>query len=428
MNASGGFSASDQVTSYKCPACTAPLHFEAATGQLECAFCSSVFSVEQVEAFYAEQDAKAAQAYEQARAKEAAERERAAAEAAEAAAFEAGAAGAEAPEGGWGAAGVGPAGEASGAVWDTSTLGSWTEQDAVLVYNCPSCGAELICDETTAATACPYCDNPTIVPSKLVGSLKPDFVIPFKLKKEHAIAALKRHYKGRPFLPHAFKDENHLDEIKGIYVPFWLFDGQAEGSAMYRATRSIIMRRGDSQVTQTSHFNVLREGSVSFSRIPVDASKKMDNDYMDSLEPYDYSEMKPFSTAYLPGYFADKYDDSIEECSARADARAEATLVESLRNSVVGYEAVFDVGRSVSLRRGEVKYALIPVWLLNTTWNGQRYMFAMNGQTGKFVGHLPTDKALRRKMMLKVYGISLAVCAAIAVGLGLFELLSMLGG
>ncbi len=62
-------------------------------------------------------------------------------------------------------------------------------------YTCPSCGAELICDETTAATSCPYCGNTTIVPGQLSGARKPDYIIPFKLSKEDAVAALKNHYK-----------------------------------------------------------------------------------------------------------------------------------------------------------------------------------------------------------------------------------------
>lgn len=385
---------SDQVTNYQCPACTAPLHFEAGAGQLECAFCSSVYTVEQIEALYAEKDAKAAHAHAHAEAKAKADAANAAAEG-----------------------------------WDVSGMAGWAvEDEGVRAYNCPSCGAELICDEVTAATACPYCDNPTIVPSQLQGVLRPDYVIPFKLKKEDAIAALKKHYEGRPFLPKVFKDANHLEEIKGVYVPFWLFDGEAEGAASYDGTLTRVYDRGDFRVTATSHFDVYREGSVSFSRIPVDASKKMDNDYMDSLEPYDYGELVPFSTGYLPGYFADKYDDGVEECSGRADARAEATLIESLRSSVVGYEAVLEGARHVSLKRGAVKYALLPVWLLNTTWEGQRYTFAMNGQTGKFVGHLPTDKALRRSMKLKVYGIAFAACLGLALGLGLLDLFAMLGG
>ena len=383
----------DQVTNYQCPTCTGPLHFEASTNRLECAYCSSVFSVEEIEARYSKKDEKAAQASATAEMKAKAEAEQAAAEG-----------------------------------WDASSMSNWGHDEGVKAYNCPSYGAELICDEMTAATACPYCDNPTIVPSKLQGVLKPDFVVPFKLKKEDAIAALKEHYKGRPFLPKVFKDDNHLDEIKGIYVPFWLFDGEAEGSAAYDATTSRSYESGEYLITETSHYDIYREGSVAFSRIPVDASTKMDNDYMDSIEPYDYGEMVPFSTGYLPGFYADKYDETVEDCSGRADARAEATLVESLRASVQGYEMVSQKSIFVNLKRGEVKYALLPVWLLNTSWKGEKYVFAMNGQTGKFVGHLPTDKALRRNMKFKVYGIAFLVCLGIAIGLGLFDLLALMRG
>lgn len=389
----------DQTTNYQCPACTGPLHFEASTGRLECEFCSSVFSVEEIEARYAEKDAKAAAAQAQADKKaEAAATQSAAAE-----------------------------GEASGG-WSTSDLGSWEEDEGFRAYNCPSCGADLICDDTTAATACPYCDNPAIVPGKLQGALKPDYVIPFKLKKKDAIASLKKHYEGKPFLPKVFKDENHLDEIKGVYVPFWLFNGEAEGAAAYEGTNVVVFERGDHRITQTSHFDVLREGSVEFSQIPVDAASKMDNDYMDSIEPYDYGEMVPFSTGYLPGYFADRYDEDVETCSPRADARAKATLAESLRNSVTGYASVMERSCFVNLKRGKVSYALLPVWLLNTSWNGEKYTFAMNGQTGKFVGHLPTDKALRRSFKLKVFGAAFAVCLAVAVALGLFDLIALTMG
>lgn len=38
---------------------------------------------------------------------------------------------------------------------------------------------------------------------------------------------------------------------------------------------------------------------------------------------------------------------------------------------------------NISLANGTAKYALYPVWMLTTQWNGQTYTFAMNGQTGK---------------------------------------------
>ena len=193
-----------------------------------------------------------------------------------------------------------------------------------------------------------------------------------------------------PFLPRAFTAENHVQEIKGVYVPFWMFDGEAEGSAQYEATRSRSFTSGDYEVTETDHFDVYREGSLAFSRVPVDASSKMPDDYMDSIEPFDYDDLKLFSTAYLPGFLADKYDVSVEDSAVRADTRCEGSLVSALARSATGYDSCVPVSQDVKLHRGKVHYALLPVWTLHTKWNGKDYLFAMNGQTGKLVGDLPT--------------------------------------
>lgn len=347
-----------QVTNYQCPACTGPLHFVGSSGQLECDYCGSKFDVAEIEALYAEKEQKAAETQKAAEEKQ--ERSGASAE---------------------------------GSGWDTSELGTDWGSDAAGMksYSCPSCGAELICDETTAATACPYCGNPSIVPGQFSGSLKPDYILPFKLSKDDAVKALKAHYKGKPFLPRAFCAENHVQEIKGLYVPFWMFDGEAEGSATFEATRSRSYTSGDYEVTETDHFDVFREGSIAFSKVPVDASSKMPDDYMDSIEPFDYSDLKPFSTAYLPGFLADKYDVSVEDSHARADARCESSLVGALSQSVCGYESCIPISQNVTLHRGKVHYALLPVWTLHTKWNDKDYLFAMNGQTGKLVGNLPTS-------------------------------------
>ena len=345
-----------QVTNYQCPNCTGPLQFNAETGKLGCEFCGSSFTNEEIEALYAASDAAAAEAQEQAETR-------------------------------W---------KAEESTWDT-------EDGTLRAYSCPACCAELICDETTAATACPYCGNPTIVPGKLDGALKPDVIIPFKLEKADAVAALKKHCEGRPFLPKTFKDQAHLEEIKGVYVPFWLFDGEAQGQVSYHATKVRHYVSGDYNVTETRHFRLFRQGRVGFSRIPVDGSNKMSDDYMDSLEPFNYNDLTEFSTAYLPGFFADKYDVSMEACAPRADARAENTLADALRGTTGGYSSVTEHGRHIRLERGAVKYALLPVWVLSTKWNGQNHLFTMNGQTGKMVGDLPIDKKKRRRVFWLTY-------------------------
>ena len=344
-----------QVTNYQCPGCTGPLHFVGASGKLECAS----YDVAEIEALYAEKEEKAAAA-QQAAEEKAAEQKKA---------------------------------SADGGDWDTSGFSDdWGEESAHMkAYSCPSCGAELICDESTAATSCPYCGNPTVVPGQFSGQLKPDFIIPFKLSREDAIKALREHYKGKILLPKTFTNENHVQEIRGVYVPFWMFDGKAMGDARYEATRSHSYISGDYEITKTEHFDIYRAGSVTFEKVPVDASSKMPDDHMDSIEPYDYKGLKSFSTAYLPGFLADKYDVSVEESRERADQRCEGTLEAALRGSVKGYDTCTHLTGSTDLARGKVHYALMPVWMLNTKWQGKDFLFAMNGQTGKLVGDLPVS-------------------------------------
>ena len=254
------------------------------------------------------------------------------------------------------------------------------------------CGAELICDETTAATSCPYCGNPTVVPGQFSGALKPEFVLPFRMTKDDAVRALRAHYRGKPFLPRSFTAGNHIEEIQGVYVPFWLFDGGAEGEVDYKAANSRTYRDDDYEVTETDHYDVHRGGSIAFEKIPVDASSKMPDDHMDSIEPFDYTQMQPFSTAYLPGYLADKYDVTVDDSRARADRRSRETLENALRETVTGYGTCVTDRTDIRLHRGKVHYALLPVWMLSTKWNGESFLFAMNGQTGKLVGDLPTDR------------------------------------
>ena len=374
-----------QVTNYQCPACTGPLHYSAKSGKLACDYCGSSFDVAEIEALYARKEAEAAAAKQAADAK---------AEAAQAATAEA--AEAAAASGGW----------------DTSALSrDWgAEADGLRVYSCPSCGAELICDQSTAATACPYCGNPAIVPGQFSGALRPDYILPFRLSKDDAVQALRAHYKGKPFLPRSFTSANHIEQIQGVYVPFWLFDGGAEGAASYRASNTNVFETGDYEITETRHYHVVRAGSLAFEKIPVDASSKMPDDHMDSIEPFDYAQLRPFSTAYLPGYLADKYDVTIDDSRDRADTRCRETLAQALRDTVTGYGACVTEREDIALRRGKVHYALLPVWMLSTKWRGQDFLFAMNGQTGKLVGDLPTDRG-------RFWGMFAAIAAPLTVAL-----------
>lgn len=307
--------------------------------------------------------------------------------------------------------------------WNSAKSSDWDNDgaDDVHSYLCQACGGEIISDLTTAATECPYCGNAVVMMDKLSGSKKPDLVIPFKIDKKAAIAALSKHLSGKKLLPKSFKSKNHLDEIKGIYVPFWIFDTNANASIRYKATRVRLWSDSNYNYTETTHYSVGRGGNLSFEHIPVDGSTKFDDSMMESLEPFDFSQAVDFQTAYLSGFFADKYDVTSENCKDRINQRVKKSTEDAFKSTVIGYNTVIPVNSSVSLKDNSVKYALYPVWILNTTWNGQKYTFAMNGQTGKFVGDLPVDKGAYFRWL----GIISAIGTASSIAI--FALGKMLG-
>lgn len=260
------------------------------------------------------------------------------------------------------------------------------ELENMRVYACHSCGGEIIGDETLAATSCPYCGSHIVMAGQFAGALRPDLVIPFKLDKNEAVAALQRHYRGKLLLPKVFKDQNHIEEIKGLYVPFWLFDAESDAEIHYLATR--VRSWSDSQYhyTETSHYDIERKGDIGFVYVPVDGSSEISNDLMESLEPFRIEEAVDFQTAYLAGYFADKYDVDADSCIRRANERIKKTVETTFARTVNGYHSVVPRSTHVNLKSGRIRYALFPIWVLGTSWRGKRYLFAMNGQTGAFAG------------------------------------------
>ena len=299
--------------------------------------------------------------------------------------------------------------------WNTEAGSQWQEGEAesLRVYCCNSCGGEIVGDETTGATACPYCGNPVVMMGQFAGNLRPDLVIPFKLDKKAAVQVLKNHYKGKKLLPKVFKDENHINEVKGIYVPFWLFDTDADAHIRYKATRTRHWSDSRYYYTETKHYSVTRAGGIGFANVPVDGSTKMDDTLMESIEPFRVEEAVDFQTAYLAGYLADKYDVDSQQSIARANDRIKRSTETAFASTVVGYTTVVPISSKIRLNNGKSKYALYPVWLLNTNWNGKKFTFAVNGQTGKIAGDLPMDMGLFWKWLLGVFGaVSAAVFAA----------------
>lgn len=330
------------IQEYKCPCCGGNITFDSATQKMKCPYCGTEYDVETLKEY--DKDLNHANQQEKIE---------------------------------W---------EQPGSVWQEG------ETEGMRIYVCKSCGGQIVGDETLASTECPFCGNPVVLMGQFQGDLKPDYVIPFKLDKEAAKEGYKKHLKGKKLLPKIFESQNHIDEIKGMYVPFWLFDAETDGSATYRATRVRTWSDAKYNYTETKFYSIFREGGVPFYQVPVDGSEAMPDDLMESIEPFDFNQAVDFQTAYLSGYLANRYDVDAEASTARANQRIKRSLEDALQSTVTGYSTVNVESSNVNIHNGKAKYALYPVWILNSTWQGKKYLFAMNGQTGKFVGDLPIDK------------------------------------
>ena len=286
--------------------------------------------------------------------------------------------------------------------------GSYEPQPDLDLYRCKNCGAEMVADETTAATFCVYCGSTSILKSRLEGEFRPSRVIPFAKKKEDAIATFKNLMNTENFVPDDFTRESNIEKITGVYIPFWLYSGTAQGHIRGKLHHVTSWRSGNYRYTKTDIYDVERAGNVAFTGIPADGSKKFDDDTMDSIEPFDLKELVPFNYAYLSNYLAEKYDVTADEDRERAAGRMRNTISSHLHATVNG--SLIGEHQNITENITKVEYVMLPVYMLNTFWKGKPYIFAMNGQTGKLVGDVPIDKG----KWLTSFLIATAICSAIA--------------
>lgn len=325
---------------YKCPNCGAHVTFDAQSQKGKCDYCLSTFSIQELEDYLKKEDDRSGEYSEE---------------------------------------------QISDELRDEIN-------NNTRVYKCPRCGAEVVADKSTAATFCYYCHGPVILTDKLSGDFKPSKVIPFKIDKRKAEEILLNWSKKKWFIPKEFTSAKQLEKITGIYIPYWLFDCDVDGSMMAIGKKIMTWRQGDYEYTKTDTYEVYREAKLKFDNVPHNASSKADDKVMTAIEPFDYNEIKDFSMAYLPGFLADKYDRTKEDVLPSIKSTINNSVNNILRNSINGYSIVSERSFNSKYSNAKFKYALFPVWMLTYQFNNKNYIFAINGQSGEVYGALPVSK------------------------------------
>lgn len=268
-------------------------------------------------------------------------------------------------------------------------INSHLSEDETKEYHCKNCGATLITDAETTATTCSFCGAGVVIGERLSGKMAPEKVIPFAIDKDQAMESFKSWCKKRRLAPKGFVKGDRIKAITGIYVPFWLYDLNSKVKVNAVCTQVRTYTEGDYIYTETKYYDVYRDINMDYIKVPVDASKKMNDELMDKLEPYNYNNLKDFKTPYLAGYIAEKYNFDDKELLERAKAKIEDYIESYIDSTVSNYSTVDYNNKYIDTRQKNAYYTLLPVWTICYDYNKSEYMFAINGQTGKIVGDPP---------------------------------------
>lgn len=345
---------------YSCKNCGAELYFDPKRGTMHCDYCGSDFDP-------AEYDFKPGEAE------------------AEDSTIPQAAADEEVQSAGVGEQQTAAAGEGAQATDDSMSL------EDLVVYKCPNCGAEVITSQKTVATTCVYCNRAITLTGNVKGEFRPDYVLPFEKDRSEVERAYRNLCSKSILTPRLFTKEAAIKKIKGMYIPYWLFSFEGQAALDIRGKNIRVFRTGDTEITETSNYAIREAGRGSFTRIPADALKEMDNLMMDSIEPFDFSKLKPFNPAYLTGFYTQRWDDTASENEPRAKSRAKKALSEEVARRAGTYTTSFIEQENYQWKEQKAESVMLPVWMMYTEYRGKNYIFGMNGQTGKMLGEIPKD-------------------------------------
>lgn len=344
---------------YKCPNCDGGLVFEPKTQKFKCGYCLSEFTQEELAGLA---DMEEAENAEPAGAPKTAELTE-------------------------------PAETVTSAEPADVTDGDKPDASPLVVYHCPSCGAEIVTDETTAATFCYYCHNPVVLSGRLEGLYKPDYIIPFETDRKKAEEIFKNWIKRKRYVPGDFYSPKQIERMEGIYYPYWLYSCKVDGWIDAEGIKRRTTRTGSIEYLETSRYQVERKGEMDVKNISRNALKRADRRLSENVLPFDMEKLRPFQAAYLSGFQAERRDMEKDEFRQGLEAEVRDFAVNSLKNSISAYDSVNIKNHREEILSSEWNYTLLPVWVLTyrDKKNDKIYYFAMNGQSGKICGVLPVD-------------------------------------
>ena len=168
------------------------------------------------------------------------------------------------------------------------------------LYTCPSCGAELAGTyDTSAVGFCSYCGGQSVIRSRVTGADRPKFIVPFSKSKQECCKEYMDMVRHIPFVPKELKDEGYISEIRGIYIPYYIYHADTKGHLSLQGSEY------HGSYEYVYHVETDFEGGID---VPADASIQMDDDIGNKLLPDDEKDVTEFNEGYMTGFYAEMPD------------------------------------------------------------------------------------------------------------------------
>ena len=283
------------------------------------------------------------------------------------------------------------------------------------IYVCPSCGAQVTGDDTTAATSCFYCHNPIVLSDKLSNEFTPNFIIPFKIDRKKAEEIFTGWVARQRYVPADFYNKRQIELLSGVYFPYWVYDCTLHTDVVAKGIKTRTWDAGNLRYTETSTYDISNSGDApvkNMSRIALNKASKV---LCESVMPFDPSEFKDFQAGYLQGYIAEVRDIEKDEIKSEIADELQNYANSAVRNDIgQGYSRVDVQSMNTEAQNEHYNYALMPVWTVTYKGkDGKTYYFSINGQSGKTCGELPVDNSKLTRLFFTIFAPVFAALLAI---------------
>ena len=262
---------------------------------------------------------------------------------------------------------------------------------AVDVLTCPTCGAEIRAVNTAAASFCSYCGS-SVMLEKQEGQefVPPETVIPFQITREQCFEKFRNMLKGSFCADHRLKKNISAEDFRGIYVPYHTYRGSVEGSATVEGSET----KGDTTYYYKTNIHLNHQ----YSGIMHDASREMPDNISEAISiSRDARDMvRPFSPAYLSGFYADVSDTDpdyyIPYARSETIRKGLEDTLPTLKNDSCSYST--SAAEKALMPKAKAEYigdTMLPVWFMSMK-SGKRVLYAVqNAVTGEMWADIPMD-------------------------------------